>query len=283
MNNLIPVLFFLATQNLTSQWHANYQEDSVPDYDLPEILVDNKGNKINTIKEWESKRRAEIIEQFAGEVYGRVPDKKIRIETLCLEEESAQTIKRTTTKDYYNLSRLGIPLIEIATAPDITNPEECKETAAHLGMILRSMPNCKRGIGSIRQDVNISINKGNRVELKGFQDIRRIPQVINKEIQRHLNIIKQGKKVEKEVRKVEANDETTYQRPMPGADRMYPETDIEPINTKNIKIQIQETIEQKIKRYQEKYELSKDLATKIVKQETKKEKSSEEKQETKQE
>ncbi|MFP4060701.1 MAG: acetylxylan esterase [Bacteroidales bacterium] len=105
MNNLIPVLFFLATQNLTSQWHANYQEDSVPDYDLPEILVDNKGNKINTIKEWESKRRAEIIEQFAGEVYGRVPDKKIRIETRLTEKGIAlegKAFRKQVKMVFYN-------------------------------------------------------------------------------------------------------------------------------------------------------------------------------------
>ncbi len=208
--------------------------------------------------------------------YIEIKGKKIRIETLCLEEESAQTIKRTPTKDYYNISRLGIPLIEIATAPDINTPEECKDAAAKLGMILRSIPNCKRGIGSIRQDVNISINKGNRVEIKGFQDIRRIPQVINKEIQRHEEIIKKGKKVESEVRKVEPNDATTYLRPMPGADRMYPETDIETINTEKIQIKIPETIDEKTKRYQETYKLSKDLAENIVKKETKTEKNYEE-------
>lgn len=198
-----------------------------------------------------------------------INNKKIGIDTLCLEEEAAQNITRTKEKDEYNLSRLGIPLLEIATAPDITTPEECRETAAQIGMILRSLPNCKRGIGSIRQDVNISIKGGNRVELKGFQDIRKIPQVINNEIQRHLEIINKGKKLEKEVRKVEPDNTTTFLRPMPGADRMYPETDIETIPTKNIKYEIPETLEEKTQRYKKKFSLSEDLAQNIVKQESK--------------
>lgn len=195
--------------------------------------------------------------------------KKIGIESLCLEEEAAQTIERGNSKDSYNISRLGIPLLEIATAPDISSPDECKEVAAHLGMILRSIPNCMRGIGSIRQDVNVSIKKGSRVEIKGFQDIRRMPQVIIKEIERHLSLINSGKKVQSEVRKVEEDDSTSFMRPMPGADRMYPETDIETILTSDISVVLPETLDLKIKRYQDLYGLSGDLAQRVVKVESK--------------
>lgn len=198
-----------------------------------------------------------------------VNKRKIRIETLCLEEESAQAIKRSKKKDEYNISRLGIPLIEIATAPDIISADECRDVAAHLGMILRSLPNCKRGIGSIRQDVNISIKGGNRVELKGFQDVRKIPVVIKKEVRRHLDLLKNGKEVEKEVRKVEQDNSTSFLRPMPGADRMYPETDVEPILTNNIKLEVPETLEQRTTRYQKSFGLSNDLALKVTKQESK--------------
>jgi len=86
-----------------------------------------------------------------------VNGKKIRVATICLEEEACQVVKRTKDHDTYNLSRLGIPLLEIATEPDIQNPEECRDAAAKIGMILRSTGACKRGIGSIRQDVNVSI------------------------------------------------------------------------------------------------------------------------------
>lgn len=198
-----------------------------------------------------------------------VEGRKIGVETLCLEEEAAQNISRSKDVDEYNISRLGIPLIEIATAPDIKNPDECKQVASHLGMILRSISSCKRGIGSIRQDVNISIKKGNRVELKGFQDIRRMPQVINNEIQRHLDLIAKGKRVEKEVRKVESDDSSTFMRPMPGADRMYPETDIEVISSKDVFVELPETLDEKSKRYENSFNLSHDLALKVVKYESK--------------
>ncbi|MFT4260953.1 MAG: Glu-tRNA(Gln) amidotransferase subunit GatE [Candidatus Woesearchaeota archaeon] len=195
--------------------------------------------------------------------YIEVENKKIRIESLCLEEESAQVIKRTKTKDTYNISRLGIPLLEIATAPDIKSPEECKLVAKKLGMFLRSI-DVKRGLGSIRQDVNVSIKGGARTEVKGFQDYRNIPKVIDFEIKRQLSLIKQKKKVESGVRKAEADFSTTYLRPMPGADRMYPETDVEVI-IPNFKVKIPETLEEQIKRYQKEYSLSKDQATLAVK------------------
>jgi Glu-tRNA(Gln) amidotransferase subunit E-like FAD-binding protein len=196
---------------------------------------------------------------------------KIRIDTLCLEEEAAQVIQRTSDKDVYNLSRLGIPLLEIATAPDIKSPVECKEVAAHLGMLLRSTGMVLRGIGTIRQDVNISIKGGARTEIKGFQDIRSIPEVVNNEVRRQLYLINEGKKIVSEVRKAESDMTTSFLRPMPGADRMYPETDIETIEPKHIHIEKPLTIKEREETYIQKYSLSKDLASIAVKFESKNE------------
>ncbi|MEM4755627.1 MAG: Glu-tRNA(Gln) amidotransferase subunit GatE [Candidatus Woesearchaeota archaeon] len=114
--------------------------------------------------------------------------KPITIQSICLEEDSAKIIERTPTIDRYNLSRLGIPLIEIATGPDITSPTQAKEVAQALGMLLRSTKKVKRGIGTIRQDLNISIKNGERVEIKGVQELRLIPTIIEYEIQRQLNL-----------------------------------------------------------------------------------------------
>ena len=208
--------------------------------------------------------------------YITVNNKKIGVESLCLEEEACQVIKRGKDKDIYNLSRLGIPLLEIATAPDITNPEECKETASHIGMLLRSVGGMKRGIGTIRQDVNVSIKKGARTEIKGFQDHKNIPKVIQHEIKRQLSLIEKGKKVETSVRKAEPDFTTSYQRPMPGADRMHPETDVEIIIPKTIDFKIPETLKQKEERIVKEYNISKDLAAKIVKHESKSNESVEE-------
>jgi len=112
-----------------------------------------------------------------------VNKKKIGIQTICLEEDAAKIIHREMNKDIYNLSRLGIPLIEIATEPSITSGEETKEVAEHIGMILRSL-SVKRGIGTIRQDVNISIDGGRRVEIKGVQDLHMLPEIVKQEIRR---------------------------------------------------------------------------------------------------
>ena len=118
-----------------------------------------------------------------------VEGKSISILTLCLEEDAAKLIQRTPTHDTYNLSRLGTPLLEVATGADITNPEQLKTVAQHIGLLLRNLsldgkPLVKRGIGSIRQDVNISIAGGTRVEIKGAQDLRLIPKLGKLEAQR---------------------------------------------------------------------------------------------------
>lgn len=198
-----------------------------------------------------------------------VNGKKIGVAGVFLEEEACQIMKRTANHDTYNLSRLGIPLLEIATDPDISSPEECKETAAKIGMILRSTGACKRGIGTIRQDVNVSIKGGARTETKGFQDLKSIPKVIENEVKRHLELIKKKKKLQNEVRKAESDFSTTFLRLMPGAARMYPETDIPTIKPELGKFKQIETIEEKIVRYKKSFGLNDDYATLAVKYEDK--------------
>ncbi len=114
---------------------------------------------------------------------------RVSIESICIEEEAARKIKDEDGTVAWRLDRLGIPLIEIATGPDITTPEQCKEVAESIGMILRSTGKVKRGIGTIRQDVNISIKNGNRVEIKGVQDLRLLPHIIETEIIRQQNLL----------------------------------------------------------------------------------------------
>jgi Glu-tRNA(Gln) amidotransferase subunit E-like FAD-binding protein len=196
--------------------------------------------------------------------YIMVDGKKIGIPTICLEEESCQVIERKPDHDVYNLSRLGIPLIEIATDPDIENAEECKKAALKLGMILRSVDGLKRGIGSIRQDVNISIKGGARTEIKGFQEVKSIPVVIEHEVKRQLSLTKSGKKVEPGVRKAEPDGTTSFLRPMPGAARMYPETDVMPVRVEIKGIKKVELIEEKAEKIH-KLGLGKDLADAVSK------------------
>jgi glutamyl-tRNA(Gln) amidotransferase subunit E len=110
---------------------------------------------------------------------GSLPDGG-RIETICLEEEAAQRVK----DDTFSLDRLGIPLVEITTSPCMHTPEEVQEVAEYIGMVLRSTGKVKRGIGTIRQDVNISIAGGARVEIKGVQELDLISEVVRREVQR---------------------------------------------------------------------------------------------------
>jgi len=107
------------------------------------------------------------------------------IETICLEEEAAQRVK----DEIFSLDRLGIPLVEITTSPDMHTPEDVQKVAEYIGMVLRSTGKVKRGLGTIRQDVNISIARGARVEIKGVQELDLIAEVVRREVQRQHNLL----------------------------------------------------------------------------------------------
>ena len=115
----------------------------------------------------------------------------VGIDVLCLEEDSARKLTSELTPDgevvTWNLDRLGIPLIEIATAPDIKTPDHAKQTSIALGRTLRDTRRVRRGLGSIRQDLNVSIMCGDRVEIKGCQDLEWIPKIIRCEMARQLH------------------------------------------------------------------------------------------------
>ncbi|HSD58567.1 MAG TPA: Glu-tRNA(Gln) amidotransferase subunit GatE [Methanotrichaceae archaeon] len=108
---------------------------------------------------------------------------------LCLEEEAARIIDDRGDELIYSLDRLGIPLVEIGTAPDIVSPAHAREVAQHLGMILRSTGRVKRGLGTIRQDVNVSVARGARVEVKGVQDLNLIDKIVELEVMRQVRLL----------------------------------------------------------------------------------------------
>jgi len=123
-----------------------------------------------------------------------VDGKKIGIPTISIEEEAAKDITKGIDKDgkafvTYRLDRLGIPLIEIGTDPDITTPEQCKDVAEKIGMILRSTGKVARGLGTIRQDVNVSVKDGTRIEIKGAQDLKMLPTLVEYEATRQLSLL----------------------------------------------------------------------------------------------
>jgi len=325
----------------------------------------------------------------------------VGVDSLSLEEDAAQKIETEGEGDayavVYSLDRLGIPLVEIGTAPDIRTVEQARKVAEYLGMILRSTGKVKRGLGTIRQDINISIEGGARVELKGVQNLRLIGKIVENEVVRQTKLIelreelkRRGAEVErriedlssvfertasnvikeaggnvsgvclrgfsgilgtelqperrfgseladfankygvglmhtdelpahgitaeevehlkrtfdateadcvvivaaereraekalkavlsraeeamrgvpKETRRVLPNGSSAYMRPLPGASRMYPETDVPPVEIdeqklKQIKSKLPETFEHRKARYKEKFGLNDELADKI--------------------
>jgi Glu-tRNA(Gln) amidotransferase subunit E-like FAD-binding protein len=162
---------------------------------------------------------------IAREGYVETSYGNVGIEGIYLEEDSARLIKKEGNRVYYRLDRLGIPLVEIATKPDLKNAKQVKETALKIGELLR---NCKvkRGIGTIRQDVNISIRGSNRVEIKGFQDPKIMEKCIELEVLRQKEFLDEKEKNPSEVRNCLSDGRTEFLRPMPGKARMYPETDL---------------------------------------------------------
>lgn len=120
----------------------------------------------------------------------------VAIDDIELEEESAGIHERDEEKALYDLNRLGVPLVEVGTDASIQNPGHAREVAKKIGMLLRSTGKARRGIGTIRQDVNVSIEDGSRVEIKGFQDVENIDKVIENEVKRQKNLVELGEGLE---------------------------------------------------------------------------------------
>ncbi len=120
---------------------------------------------------------------------------KVRVNMVALEEDSARKISESKNSVTYRLDRLGIPLVELRTEPDIFTPEMAREAAEKIGLLMRMTGKVKRGLGTIRQDVNVSIRGGTRVEIKGVQALNDFVKIINLEIERQQNLIEVSKKL----------------------------------------------------------------------------------------
>ena len=119
-----------------------------------------------------------------------VDEKKIPIQLVALEEDAARKTGEEGGRIIrYRIDRLGIPLIEVTTAPVLYSPQEAEKTALTIGRILRATGKVKRGLGTIRQDLNISIPNGALNEIKGVQELELVAKVIEYEVQRQLNLL----------------------------------------------------------------------------------------------
>ncbi len=122
-----------------------------------------------------------------GEI--EIKGKAIEISQVSLEEDAARKMGKDKQLISYRIDRLGIPLIEVTTAPVIYTPEEAQEAAAAIGRILRATRKVRRGLGTIRQDVNISIRDGALIEIKGVQKLELVSRVIENEVKRQLSLL----------------------------------------------------------------------------------------------
>jgi glutamyl-tRNA(Gln) amidotransferase subunit E (EC 6.3.5.7) len=116
-------------------------------------------------------------------------DYKVPIQTIALEEDAARKIEERGDTVVYRLDRLGIPLIEISTGILTYSPQEIMEVAYYIGHSIKMTGKAKRGLGTVRQDVNVSISNGAKTEIKGVPDLSLIPKVIEYEVQRQLNLL----------------------------------------------------------------------------------------------
>jgi glutamyl-tRNA(Gln) amidotransferase subunit E len=121
--------------------------------------------------------------------YLDIADKRVGVQSICLEEDAAKLIGDEKGVRRFGLDRLGVPLVEIALEPVTGRPSEIMEVALTLGRLLRASKRVARGLGSIRQDINISIRNGAVVEVKGVQQLDQLVKVIEYEMQRQYGLI----------------------------------------------------------------------------------------------
>jgi glutamyl-tRNA(Gln) amidotransferase subunit E len=138
----------------------------------------------------------------------KVGEKIVPIQHVSLEEDAARKMGEDEGNVIrYRIDRLGIPLVEIATGPVINSPKEAGDVALAIGRILRATGKVKRGLGTIRQDVNISIPNGALMEIKGVQELELLPLVVEYEVQRQLNLLEISKELKKQVEEAEIKEE----------------------------------------------------------------------------
>jgi glutamyl-tRNA(Gln) amidotransferase subunit E len=121
--------------------------------------------------------------------YLDIAGKRVGVQSICLEEDAAKLIGDEKGVRKFGLDRLGVPLVEIALEPVTGKPSEIMQVALTLGRLLRASKRVARGLGSIRQDINISVQNGAVVEVKGVQQLDQLVKVIDHEMQRQYGLI----------------------------------------------------------------------------------------------
>ena len=214
-----PAALFESTKSKTIMYYANHESSCLVEQDEePPHELDNDARKIALIISSALKsnifseiypmrktvidgsnttgfQRTMLVSQ--GGFYN-AGETKIGIQSICLEEDAAKILGEKGTARKFGLERLGVPLVEIATEPFEVELAEIKKIALSLGRILRSTKKVKRGLGSIRQDVNVSIKDGGGVviEVKGVQQLDQLEKVVEYEAKRQHGLLQISKKIQ---------------------------------------------------------------------------------------
>ena len=214
-----PAALFESTKSKTIMYYANnessclVEQDEEPPHELDKdarkiSLIISSALKSNIFSEIYPMRktvidgsnttgfqRTMLISQGGFFDTGEI---KIGVQSICLEEDAAKNLGDEGSVRKFGLERLGVPLVEIATEPFEVELTEIKKIALSLGRILRSTKKVKRGLGSIRQDVNVSIKDGGGVviEVKGVQQLDQLEKVVEYEAKRQHGLLKISKKIQ---------------------------------------------------------------------------------------
>ena len=135
-------------------------------------------------------------------VEGEIPlkNKKIRLIQLSIEEDSCREVSDIGHRRIYMTDRLGMPLIETVTYPDMVNPDEVMEAANYIRFLNRSTGKVRTGIGAGREDVNVSCKGGSRVEIKGVAHNKWIPELTHNECFRQWSLLNLREKLLKKIK-----------------------------------------------------------------------------------
>ena len=121
--------------------------------------------------------------------YLEVEGARIGVQSVTIEEDAARIIGEDEKSRWFALDRLAVPLVEVALDPIAGDPEMVGRVALHLGRTLRSTGRVARGLGTIRQDLNVSVKGGRVVEVKGVQKLNLLPKVVAYEVARQLGLL----------------------------------------------------------------------------------------------
>ncbi len=142
-------------------------------------------------------QRSAII-SMNGEL--QLKSRKVRLIQLSLEEDACREVSDIGHKRIFKTDRLGMPLIEIVTCPDCLTPDELAEAAEYIRFLNRSTGKVRTGMGAAREDVNVSCEGGNRVEIKGVAHIRWIPELSHNEAFRQYSLLNIRSKLLKRIK-----------------------------------------------------------------------------------